>query len=467
MVSAPPRFRTFADAVADSKPLMGEGASLMGGMSRAPGFFERVRESSVPVLRAVDPAIDAAVINSSLPDDTAQHAQRMGSRISNRLNPGKQGNPLKDGYHPDQLGPLSDVPPQVGQASVPKPVPKAEPKPSTFDTGFEYFSEGVGKAGYVMMATEMALPAAGWVAGKVGMTGVQNTLGAPGRMMAKEFMPGVTGRQALNDGLQIGFSTIQTVAVAKGAVAQRQGLAEMYADVMGVPVESVSTMALLTGKVPPVLAEARSHYLKEFCSRGLVQAVGWGLMARDLLRGKGKAAEEIASGRIGLTAGIVPGLINMGIDALMGTSTIEVYSGFKKLFESGEKVEPGAYAQFIMAASPDLQKRKVGRQVALELGVEYANAKTMVNGKEVQGTPPAAILREMNDGRFKTRIDRMIEIDEAKLAAQKAAHPQHAQQGKGAMADKVGGNRQQPGKVVGPFTDKLRKESTLQSKELH
>lgn len=454
MIAKAPEFRTLANALADSKPVIGDAVESMG---RNQALMRNLRNFARGADTAIDTVAINAGINAGVPDDAAQRTvHKMGGRLGDRLDPDNQLRALKHGFGPEDMGTRGPGIPQ--QARKPGSAPgrpalkSTEPKPNVFDKGAGLLESGLHIGGYAMMGTELVPLIGGGAAGLLGMNGLKHTLETPRRMMETNLTSGLTARQALNDGLQLGFSALQTYGVAKGFFQQLDSMKQMYADVMGVDPRSVSTMTILTGKMPPVLAGARSHFITEYGSRGLIQAVGWGLIARDLMKGHANP-EEIAGGRIGLTAGIVPGLINMGVDMFMGTSTIEVYSGFKKAFESGETIPAGAYAQFLLASSPELQKRKVGRQVALELGTEYA----------IERASPGEILRQMNDGRFKARIDKMIAADEAALAA----HPQATHQQKNSMVDRIGGQRQQPGKVVGPFTGRLHQESSLHNKELH
>lgn len=451
---SPRSFRTLGDALAESKGILaGDGAALMGNLGHSPGVMGTLKNLA---MRA-DPIVDAATINTAttnaVPDDSAA---KFGGRIADRMNPDRQLDALKNGWSPDDAGALEaagKVRPPVSRKPARPAAPAAPEKPGTMETVMGYAGEGLGKVAMIPLATEMLLPGAAWVAGKAQMKGLQNKLGAPGRILSKEIRPGMTGRQVMNDSIQIGFNFLQTAGFATGLFKQLDSLKEMYADVMGVDKSSVSTMTIVSGKMPPVLAETRAHFLKEFASRGLIQAVGWGLVARDFMRAKHLPAEEIAMGRIGITAGIVPGIVSMGVDAVMGTSPVEIYSGFKKAIQSGQDVPVGAYAQFIMANSPDLQKRKVGKQVALELGDQYKK----------EGASADEMLRRINDGRFKASIEQLIARDEASLAArtgtQSAAAP-------GGMVGKINGQRQQPGKVVGPFTNRLSQESAMQNKQL-
>jgi predicted HicB family RNase H-like nuclease len=142
----------------------------------------------------------------------------------------------------------------------------------------------------------------------------------------------------------------------------------------------------------------------------------------------------------------------------MGTSTTEIYSGFKKAFESGQPIPGNEYAAFILASNPDLAKRKVGKQVATEIGEQYA----------IEKASPGEILRQMSDGRFNARIEQLIVKDEAQ-AAQKAATSAQKPQSVGhnkeiTMVDKVGGAKQER-PAIGKFTNMINKEASHKHSE--
>jgi len=447
-----PSPRTLDDALRGGRSVLGEGAAALEGNA---GLINRLKQ----VAMRVDPALDAAAINASLPDDAVHKAAK--KKYAGGMDVSPSGvNVLFDRVElerqkRDKPGTLSfsnGEPSQDEQRQGLRPVSRA-PKDdrSPLDQMVGTAESAFGYVALAPLATELALPALGGVAGWLGMKGVQNTLNAPGEYLNKtNLAKNVTLRQALNDGIQIGFSALQTYGVAKGFNENMKALKEMYADVTGKDPRSISTMGMLTAtNLPPLIAQNRDHFIKEYGSRGLVQAVGWGLVARDLLKGKLHKPKEIVSGRIGIAAGLLPGLVNMGIDMFMGTSTTEVYSGFKKAFDTGQPIPANEYAAFILASSPDLARRRVGKQVAMEVAQDYA----------AQHASPGEILRQMNDGRFNAKIEGLITRDEAALAEKTAA----ARQQKGvarpvSMVDKLSGATQDRPKI-GKFTSMVSEEN--------
>ena len=412
----------------------------------APSLFKKLER----VAMRVDPAIDAAAINAAMPDDAVHNAAKKAKQgdvvapggVNALFNVTNQARMNNTGALTFVGGDGSDQP------SLLKPIPKStSEQQSGFDSAMQKAESAFGYVAFAPLATEMALPALGGVAGWLGMSGMKNTLNAPAKYLNEtKVMKNVTGRQALNDGIQSGFSALQTYGVAKGFVQNMASLKEMYADITGKDPRSVSTMEMLTASnLPPLIADARNHFIKEYGTRGLVQAVGWGLVARDFLKGKARPHAEIEAGRIGIVAGIVPGIVGMGVDMFMGTSTTEVYSGFKKAFQTGQPIPANEYAAFILASNHDLAKRRVGKQVAMEIGNEYAE----------QHVDPGEILRQMSDGRFNAKIEQLIVKDEAELAqkdAAKAQRPEQKSAAKGvSMVDKAkGAKSSRP--ILGDFT---------------
>jgi len=264
----------------------------------------------------------------------------------------------------------------------------------------------------------------------------------------------------INNGLMIGMSALSTYGVARSFSQQLNSLKHMYSDLTGVPIEKVSTMSLLTGKVPHIMSEARSHLVKEHLARGAAQIGGLAWMIAVMGKKKPGTFEQMGSM-------MLPGFADMGINALMGDSVLPVYTGFANAYKSGQPIPAQDYAAFILAADHDLAKRKVGKQVALEIGAEFANKKIS----------PGEILREINDGRFEKRIHGLIEKDEAALAQKMAlkakaqheaqahkheekAHKHEAQTHKPvSMVDKISGAHKHERPTIGKFTKMVSEEN--------
>jgi hypothetical protein len=319
--------------------------------------------------------------------------------------------------------------------------------------------------GYATIATDMALPLVGGAAGLVGLKGVKSTLNAPSKFLS-EHGPGLKkigeGQRSLNttiqDGLMLGFSAISAYGVAKGFSQNLDSLKHMYSEVTGVPPEKVSTIALLTGKVPEVVAEARSHFLKEYVSRGAISAIGLGLIVRGMRKGG-----------VGLLEGLVPTFAGMGVDMLMGESALPYFAGVSNAHKAGQEIPGSAYAEFLMASSKELKSHgNVGRRVAMIMGDEYAKEKAS----------PTQILREIEESlqakktgqksKFDHRIEEILakthmdQPQQAHGAQARGAHGQHEAGHGPSMVERVNGAKTRDLEVKGKFTQKLKQEMTAQ-----
>ena len=297
------------------------------------------------------------------------------------------------------------------------------------------------------LAVNMGLPLLGGVVGVLGLKGVQETLNKPRQLLNPEAVSkagNLTLGQKISSGVFIGFTAVGAYGVARTFSQNLEALRHMHSDISGIPVEKISSWSLLTGKVSPVVAEARSHLLREFIPKGLAQLGGLAWVISVARRSTASFGENIMSG-------MLPQLASTGIDIFMGESILPVYSGFANAYKSGKPLPAEAYAEFILAGNDDLKKRRVGRQVATELGTQFANEKT----------DPAEILREMDDGRFQARINQLISKDEAELTRQNALKQQKVQTAAPAppvsMVDKVNGAKPER-QAIGKFTGMLHDE---------
>jgi hypothetical protein len=304
--------------------------------------------------------------------------------------------------------------PEIAKSAAPVKAPQ-EKNMGVFATIDTYVANPVSTAmGYGSMywQAEMLLPIA---AGAVGLIhkGTSEKMMAPinyinetkiGTLKTKipEDMRGkqYSWGRGLSDGLSVGFQTMSTYAVASSYIKQLGTLKKMYSDITGVPENQVATGTVLFGKIPAVMQAARSHFLKEHIARGLVNAVGLGLIIR-----------AVRTTGTGFWSGMAPSLVGSGIDYLMGESLLSTYGGFSEAVESGQAVPPEAYGAFLISNSPELQKRgRMGERVAMALGATYAEMKAT----------PVMMLKEMEGGLQSKYSQRVTEVI-AKMEAAKAA----------------------------------------------
>ena len=139
-----------------------------------------------------------------------------------------------------------------------------------------------------LMASEIALPAVGAAAGFFNLSRTKELLNKPYNYLNPTGVPEgkLTLGGKINNGLMLASSGLATYGTARTFLQQLNGLKNMYSDVTGIPVENVSTMTILSGKVPEVVREARSHFLKEYVGRGALNALGLGVVARKMMQGK-------------------------------------------------------------------------------------------------------------------------------------------------------------------------------------
>lgn len=307
--------------------------------------------------------------------------------------------------------------------------------------------------GVGILATDLVLPAIGVIAGLAGLNKTKSVLNKPRDLLNPDTLRDagkLTTGDKIQNGLFLTGNILSTYGVAKGFSQNLDSLKNMYSDVTGVPVENVSTMAILTGNVPDVIKSARSHFLKEHLARGAVNAVGLGLVARSIFKGK----------NVGLIEGLAPMAAGAAVDAVMGESVLPFYTGFANAFREGKPMEAAAYSEFLISTSEDLKKRgAMGHRMAILLGEEYA--------KEQKS--PAELLKEIESsqqahkaggkgGAFDERIERILtRIEEQKAHAPKAAAPKAAQP-QAKMVDKLQGNQPADMKVQGKFTQRLQQE---------
>ena len=256
----------------------------------------------------------------------------------------------------------------------------------------------------------------------------------------------------------IGFavsSGVSTYGVAKSFDSQLNSLKHAIADIKGVKAGQISTAQALFGPVPASLKPARDHLFKEHVLRGGAQ-VG-GLIAMVMAVRAKKHINNLAL--------IAPMVVDMGANALLGESVLSNYADIKNAYLSGQPLSADIYAGFLVSASHDLAIRgEVGKMVAGKVGEQYA----------AEHKDPGAILREIDNGSFMSRIQGIIAEAEKVHAAQmaqakvkaaeeaqaKAQHKDVKPHGApGSMVSKVKGEKQSR-EAVGAFTQRIKDEPT-------
>ncbi|MGE0754934.1 MAG: hypothetical protein AB7L92_07205 [Alphaproteobacteria bacterium] len=193
------------------------------------------------------------------------------------------------------------------------------------------------------------------------------------------------------------------------------GLKTMYHDMTG---KQLSTTGALFGTLPPVLAAARSHMIKNTSIKEITDAAGLLVNLKGLFNPRFNGLKAAA-------AFMIPGFAAQGADMIMGESIIPAYEAMKANFDAKQKMPQDYYAAFLGELSPELKKRGgAGSAFTKAVAAQYAT----------EQATPEQILREINDGKLMTRIKAVI-----------------AQQGQQHPAD----HKAQPRTVMGKHTEKV------------
>lgn len=230
----------------------------------------------------------------------------------------------------------------------------------------------------------------------------------------------------------IGMSAMGMFGAAKGFAENMASLKEMASDITG---KKVSTFAVLTGDVPPVLAEDRSKLLKNFAVSEVTGAASLGMMVLSAVKN-----------RVGLLGFIVPDLAGKGVNMLIGESAVPYYAAIKQAHAKGQEIPVEAYAELLGNVSKELKVRGgVASPFTQEIAKQYAAVKA----------PPAQIMREATNGGVGKRINAII-------AANEAVKPSHSHV---AALNNKPKEYTQP--VVGNYTQKLVENASKASQVLN
>ena len=245
--------------------------------------------------------------------------------------------------------------------------------------------------------------------------------------------------------------------MAKGFTQNLDALKHMYSDITGVPADKVSTMTILSGKVPDVMKEPRAHFIREHVIRGGINALGVGLIARAMFKGKA----------MGYIEGLAPVAASIGADALLGNSILPSYSGISNAQRNGQQLPAEVYTEFLMGASGELQRRgRMGHRMAILLGEEFAKENIKIPDllKEIEASNQAH--KHGKKAKFDERIEGLLATAEAQQKAadaqrkvQPAAGAQAQLHSQKSMVERV--NNSKGGKdivVQGKHTSRLKQE---------
>ncbi len=256
--------------------------------------------------------------------------------------------------------------------------------------------------------------------------------------------PGDIAKGSASHGLMntafIGMSALSMFGDARGLAQNLASLKQMYADMTGEDVKTVSTMKVLTGNVPEPVAAARSHMVKTF---GIKQLFDVGNIALNVLM---MVSPKFSSGWKGIAAMIGTQMASTAVDGYMGESILPIHKAFSDAYKSGKQVPPDFYAAYIYAASAELRSRgDKGQEFAAAVAQQYAQERAS----------PGQLLNEVQNGKLIERIKGISES--ADKPQQQSTQEEPAQS---TAVSRLNGERaERP--VVGKFTNKLSQEGQM------
>lgn len=203
--------------------------------------------------------------------------------------------------------------------------------------------------------------------------------------------------QGVFSGAMVVGAGLQMASGGTGFFRNLNRLKKMASEITG---KKVSTWAILTGNVPEVIKTERNALLQNF---GVAEGTGGLSMWVAVRMALGAFSWPLM---IGTTVASMVASMFFGKESSVGT-----YKEINKLYNSGQPVPAEAYATLLGSASPEIIKRGSGNAFAVALGEQYAQ----------EQLSPAMVMREIEQGLDKVRIQNIITANEAKKAAPQVA----------------------------------------------
>lgn len=261
-------------------------------------------------------------------------------------------------------------------------------------------------------------------------------------------MPQRLGKASMFNAAMNTAITVGTVAQGYNAAmtigAQWGALRQMCADLEGK--KSVSTMHVLMGDVPPLVAAVRNQLLlKEALPKLGLEGLSAALNVQ-MLRGK-------LNHMLALPMFMAPALASMFL--VQDTEVLKNYAMLKRAQDAKIPIHPSAYASLIISASPEIAKnleaQKDANGLMAALSKEYADAKMA----------PQEVLKEIGNGKLNERATRLQAEMEAKGRKPGELSPEAKAEMEAAKANDNAAQMQQPGianngkQIVGRHTAQL------------
>lgn len=232
-------------------------------------------------------------------------------------------------------------------------------------------------------AVEQAGKAASLHADHLGMQNVRQTVKNAPQAIAKSSIT-----HGMMNGAFIGIESLAMFGIANTFAQNLESLKAMKADIDNEDPAKISTFAVLTGKVPPVVAEARSALLKQAGVQTITQAASFFLTIKNAVKNN-----------VGFLPFIAAQGISAGAQALIGESIVPVYAMARKAHAGGQKIPEAFYAEFLMSADKEFKGRgATGQEMAKALAAQYAS----------ENAAPGQILKEMSNGKLEERVKGVI-----------------------------------------------------------
>ena len=201
----------------------------------------------------------------------------------------------------------------------------------------------------------------------------------PGAIKSSKVLPGVANAAL------IVLAVASLVRVVTNFFKNVAGLKAMSKDITG---KETSTMDIFRGKVPDAIKDGRSKLIKSSAVSAVTDTVSLGLVTAMAVKGS-----------VGALSFMGPQAVSMGINAMIGESSLQVYSALSQAHASGQKITGEAYAALIGATSHEIKARG---------GADSIFAKKMGEVYAAENASPAQVLREIDSGKFMEHINTLM-----------------------------------------------------------
>lgn len=218
------------------------------------------------------------------------------------------------------------------------------------------------------------------------LSNAANTLRAvPGSLRNSKVLPGAANLSFIL------FSVGSLIGVANNFRKNISTLKEMSKAITG---KETSTLGVVFGKASdPIIKEARSKLFSNSVISGATDAISLGLVINDTVKGN-----------VGFLKFMAPQAASSVLNAVVGGSTLPIYTALRDAHAAGQKISAEAYAELIGSASKELKARGGSSSVfAKELGKIY----------EDMQPPPSQVLRRAANGEMMKDVKALMTANEA------------------------------------------------------